>query len=64
MNLHKGVKTWGEGPLKPKDISRYRDTLGQIRAADNIARRSATQQLERFRPIVICLSASEISQYK
>ena len=43
----KGVKAWGEGPLRPKEISRYRDTLGQIRAADNTAGRSATRQLER-----------------
>ena len=39
----KGVKAWGEGPLRPKEISRYRDTLGQIRAADNTAGRSATR---------------------
>ena len=35
----KGVKAWGEGPLKPKEISRYRDTHGQIRAEDNTAGR-------------------------
>ena len=34
-NLPKGVITWEEGPLRQKDISRYRNTLGQIRAADN-----------------------------
>ena len=50
----KGVKAWGEGLLRPKEISRYRDTLGQIRAADNTVGRSATRQLERFRPILIC----------
>ena len=42
----KGIKAWGEGPLRPKEISRYRDTLGQIRAADNTAGRSATRHLE------------------
>ena len=45
----------GEGPLRPKAISRYRDTLGQIRAADNTAGRNATRQLERFRSRLICL---------
>ena len=30
-----GRKKWGEGFLRPKEISKYRDTLGQIRAADN-----------------------------
>ena len=50
----KGVKSCGEGPLRPKEISRYRDTLGQIRAADNTVGRSATRQLERCRPILIC----------
>ena len=49
-----GGKSLGEGPLKSKEISRYRDTLGQIQAADNTAGRSATRQLERFRPMVIC----------
>ena len=34
-NPPKGVKAWREGPLRPKENSRYRDTLGQIRAADN-----------------------------
>ena len=29
----KVVKAWGEGPLKPKEIPRHRDTLGQIRAS-------------------------------
>ena len=43
----KGVKAWGESPLRPKEISRYRDTLGQIRAAVNTAGRSATRQLKR-----------------
>ena len=43
----KGVKAWGEGPLRPKEISRYRNTLGQVRAADNTAGRSATRQMER-----------------
>ena len=28
----KGVKAWGDSPLKPEEISSYRDTLGQIRA--------------------------------
>ena len=50
----KGVKAWGEGPLRPNEISRYRDTLGRIRAADNTAGRSATRQLESCRPILIC----------
>ena len=49
----KGVKTWGEGPLRPKEISRYRDTLGQIRAADNTVGRSATRHMERYRPRLI-----------
>ena len=35
MTPMKGVKAWVEGPLRPKEISRYRDSLGQIRAADN-----------------------------
>ena len=43
-----------EGPLRPKEISRYRDTLGQIRVADKTAGRSAARQLERFIPILIC----------
>ena len=43
----KGVKAREESLLRPKEISRYRDTLGQIRAADNTAGRSATRQLER-----------------
>ena len=45
--LPKEVKAWGEGLLRPKEISRYRDTLGQIHAADNTAGRSATRHLER-----------------
>ena len=45
--LPKEVKAWGEGPLRPKEISSYWDTLGQIRAADNTAGRSATRHLER-----------------
>ena len=28
----KGVKAWGEGPLRPKEPPKHRDTLGQIRA--------------------------------
>ena len=52
--LPKEVKAWGEGPLRPKEISRHRDTLGQIRAADNTAGRSATRHLERFRSRLIC----------
>ena len=55
MNPPQGVKAWGKGPLRPKEISRYRDTLGQICAADNTAGRSATRHLERYRPMVICL---------
>ena len=54
----KGVKAWGEGPLRPKEISRYRDTLGQIRAADNTAGRSATRHLERFRSVLVCVNGS------
>ena len=50
----KGVKAWEEGSLRPKEISRYRDTFGQICAANNTASRSATRRLERFRPILIC----------
>ena len=42
-----GGKILGEDPLRPKEISRYRDTLSQIRAADNTAGRRATRQLER-----------------
>ena len=57
-NPPKGVNTWRGGPLRPKEISRYRDTF-----TDNTASRSATWQLERFRPILIYLSGSEISQY-
>ena len=53
-NPPKEVKAWEEGPLRPKEISRYRVTLGQIRAADNTAGRSATRQLERFRSRLIC----------
>ncbi len=59
----KGVKALGEGTLGRKEISRYGDTLGQIRAADNTAGRSATRHLERFRSRLISLSGSEISQY-
>ena len=62
-NPPKGINAWGEGPLRPKEISRYRDTLGQIRAVDNMAGRSATRELERFRPILINFSGSEIFQY-
>ena len=54
-NPPEGGKSLGGRPLLPKEISRYRDTLGQIRAADNTAGRSATRQLERFRPRLICL---------
>ena len=43
----KGVKECEEGPLRPKEISRYWYTLGQISAADNTGGRSATRQLER-----------------
>ena len=49
-----GVKAWGKAPLRPKEISRYRDALGHICAADNTAGRSATQELERFRSRLIC----------
>ena len=31
------VKDWGKATLRPKEISRYRDTLGKIRAAVNTA---------------------------
>ena len=48
MNPPKGVKAWGEAPLRPKEISRHRDTLGQIRAADNTAGRSATRHLKKI----------------
>ena len=58
-NPPKGVKAWGV----MQEIARYWDTLGQIRAADNTAGRSATRHLERCRPILIRLSGSEISQY-
>ena len=47
-------KSLGGRPLRPKEISRYRDTLGKIRAADNTVSRSATRHLERCRPILIC----------
>ena len=40
-----GDKNLGEGPLRPKEISKY-----QIRAADNTASRSATRHSERCRP--------------
>ena len=50
----KGVKAWGEGPLRLKEISMYRDTLSQIRATDNTAGRSATRHLERCRTRLIC----------
>ena len=58
-NHPKRVKASEEGPLRPKEISRYRDTLGQIRAADNTAGRSATRQLARYIPILICLQAAK-----
>ena len=54
MTPMKGVKAWGEGPLRPKEISRYQDTLSQIHAADNTAGRSATWHLERCRTRLIC----------
>ena len=41
-----GKSLGGEGPLRLKEISRYWDTLGQIRAADNTAGRNATRHLE------------------
>ena len=47
-NPLEGVKAWREDPLRPKEISRYRDTLSQIRAADNTAGRSATRHLEMY----------------
>ena len=59
--LPKEVKAWGEGPLRPKEISRYRDTPGQIRAADNTAGRSATRHLERFRSRLICFWQRNLS---
>ena len=55
----KEVKAWPEGPLKPKEISMYRDTLGQIRAADNTTGRSATRHMERCRTRLICLVAAK-----
>ena len=45
-NPPEGSKSLAGGPLRPKEISRYLDTLGQIRAADNTAGRSATRHLE------------------
>ena len=59
--LPKEVKAWGEGTLRPKEISRYRDTLGQIRAADNTAGRSATRHLERCQTDIDLPSGNEIS---
>ena len=52
-NHPEGSKSLGEGPLRPKEISRHRDTLGQIRVPDNTAYLSATQHLEGSRPISI-----------
>ena len=49
-----GGKSLGERPPRLKEISRYRVTLRQIRDADNTASWSATRQLERFGPILIC----------
>ena len=49
-----GGKSRRGRPLRPKEISTYLDTLGQICAADNTAGRSATRHLERFRPRLIC----------
>ena len=46
-NPPEGGKSLGEGPLRPEEISRCRDTLGWIRAAVNTADRSATRQLKR-----------------
>ena len=40
-------KPGGKAPLRPKEVSRCRDTLGRIRAAVNTADRGATRQLER-----------------
>ena len=37
----KGINAWVGGPLRPKEVTRYRDTLSQIRTADNTADRSA-----------------------
>ena len=44
--LPKEVKAWEEGPLRPKEISRCRDTLGRIRTAVNTTDRSVTRQLK------------------
>ena len=42
----KGVKSFGDGPLRPEDISSCRDILGQVHAAASTAGRSTTQQGE------------------
>ena len=54
IQLHRKGKKSRTVRITPIMISRYRDTFGQIRAADNAAGRSATQHLERCRPILIC----------
>ena len=54
LTLLKWVKAWGKAPWGWMKTSRYRDTLGQIRAANNTASRSATRHLERCRPRLIC----------
>ena len=53
-NTPKEVKAWRKGPMRPKEISRYRDTLGQTRTADYTAGWSATRHLERCRTRLIC----------
>ena len=55
-----GAGQWTQPSRRPKEISRYRDTLGQIRAADNTAGRSATRHLERFRSRLICPDKFEL----
>ena len=53
-------KSLKESPLRPKEISSCQDTLGQIRAADSTAGRSATQQLEKCSVITAAaLAASD-----
>ena len=60
-NPPEGGKSLGEGPLRPKEISRYRVSLGQIRAADNTAGRIATRHLERCQTEIDLPPGIEIS---
>ena len=67
MTPPKGVKARGEGPLRPKEISRCPDTLGHIRAAASTAGRNATQQLEKRSVITaaaLAVTASATAQKK